>query len=152
AGALRGGWGVRWAPRPWANRPAVADAGVPLTREAPRPALPGTRRQHGGPLVATHDYRRRLGSTSRSSSCGSTDGPWDATPRPGLPKADPSHGWASLLFGKSTLPLMATLSESPEHPEPPQATGGAITCGQAQGATRKQPGGLPSKASPGPPS
>lgn len=32
----------------------------------------------------------------------------------GLPKADPGHWWASFFFGKSTLPFMATVLESPE--------------------------------------
>ncbi|KAL4690555.1 hypothetical protein H8957_003731, partial [Semnopithecus entellus] len=74
-----------------------------------------------GSLVATHDYyRRRLGSTSSNSSCGSTECPGEAIPHPpGLPKADPGHWWASFFFGKSTLPFMATVLESAEHPEPP---------------------------------
>ncbi|ELV11339.1 pancreatic progenitor cell differentiation and proliferation factor [Tupaia chinensis] len=56
----------------------------------------------------------------------------------GLPKADPGHWWASFFFGKSTLPFMATVLESPEHSEPPQAPGSLITCGSAL-AGRKQP-------------
>ncbi|CAK6447250.1 unnamed protein product [Pipistrellus nathusii] len=69
-----------------------------------------------GSLVATHDYyRRRLGSTSSNSSCGSAECPGEAIPHPpGLPKADPGHWWASFFFGKSTLPFMATVLESPE--------------------------------------
>nr|XP_044604178.1 pancreatic progenitor cell differentiation and proliferation factor isoform X2 [Equus asinus] len=73
-----------------------------------------------GSLVATHDYyRRRLGSTSSNSSCGSAEYPGEAIPHhPGLPKADPGHWWASFFFGKSTLPFMATVLESPEHKTP----------------------------------
>ncbi|KAK2110352.1 hypothetical protein P7K49_010098 [Saguinus oedipus] len=81
-----------------------------------------------GSLVATHDYYRRI------------------------PKADPGHWWASFFFGKSTLPFMATVLESAEHAEPPQASRRVTTCGLAQDALRKQPGGQPSTASTGPPS
>ncbi|XP_023039040.1 pancreatic progenitor cell differentiation and proliferation factor [Piliocolobus tephrosceles] len=107
-----------------------------------------------GSLVATHDYyRRRLGSTSSNSSCGSTECPGEAIPHPpGLPKADPGHWWASFFFGKSTLPFMATVLESAEHPEPPQASSTMTTGGLARDAPRKQPGGQPSTASAGPPS
>ena len=70
-----------------------------------------------GSLVATHDYyRHRLGSTSSNSSCGSAEYPGEVIPHhPGLPKADPGHWWASFFFGKSTLPFMVTVLESPEH-------------------------------------
>nr|KAF6423426.1 pancreatic progenitor cell differentiation and proliferation factor [Rousettus aegyptiacus] len=108
-----------------------------------------------GSLVATHDYyRRRLGSTSSNSSCGSAECPGEAIPHhPGLPKADPGHWWASFFFGKSTLPFMATVLESPEHSPSPQASSSSmITCDLAQEATRKQPGGQPSTTNPGPPS
>ena len=84
----------------------------------------------------------RLGSTSSNSSCGSAEYPGEAIPHQpgecsvpsvpramprerqqhfdfaslllGLPKADPGHWWASFFFGKSTLPFMATVLESPE--------------------------------------
>lgn len=107
-----------------------------------------------GSLVATHDYyRRRLGSTSSNSSSGSAEYPGEAIPHPpGLPKADPGHWWASFFFGKSTVPFMATVLESPEHSQSLQASSSIITCDLAREATRKQPGGQPSKASAGPPS
>ncbi|XP_036281862.1 pancreatic progenitor cell differentiation and proliferation factor [Pipistrellus kuhlii] len=107
-----------------------------------------------GSLVATHDYyRRRLGSTSSNSSCGSAECPGEAIPHPpGLPKADPGHWWASFFFGKSTLPFMATVLESPEHSDSPQAARSVITCDLAGEATRKQPGGQPGRANAGPPS
>ncbi|XP_053429585.1 pancreatic progenitor cell differentiation and proliferation factor [Nycticebus coucang] len=100
----------------------------------------------GGSLVATHDYyRRRLGSASSSSSCGSTESPGEAIAHhPGLPKADPGHWWASFFFGKSTLPFMATVVESPEHPEAPQASRNMTTSGLAREAMSKQPCGQPS--------
>ncbi|EFB18811.1 hypothetical protein PANDA_015264, partial [Ailuropoda melanoleuca] len=70
----------------------------------------------------------------------------------GLPKADPGHWWASFFFGKSTLPFMATVLESPECSESPQASSGTITCDLVLGAMRNQPGGRPGKANTGPPS
>ncbi|XP_012510016.1 PREDICTED: pancreatic progenitor cell differentiation and proliferation factor [Propithecus coquereli] len=106
----------------------------------------------GGSLVATHDYyRRRLGSASSSSSCGSAEGPGEAIPHPpGLPKADPGHWWASFFFGKSTLPFMTTVVESPEHSEAPQASRSATTCGLAPAAGRTQPCSPPGTAGPPP--
>ncbi|XP_028637522.1 pancreatic progenitor cell differentiation and proliferation factor-like isoform X2 [Grammomys surdaster] len=69
-----------------------------------------------GSLVATHDYYRRL------------------------PKADPGHWRASFFFGKSTLPFMATVLESPEHmAESPQASRSPITCGLAPETMKKHP-------------
>ncbi|XP_008841498.1 pancreatic progenitor cell differentiation and proliferation factor [Nannospalax galili] len=102
-----------------------------------------------GSLVATHDYyRRRLGSSSSNSSCGSTEYPGDAVPHhPGLPKADPGHWWASFFFGKSILPLMATVLESPEHSaESPQASSSMVTSGLVPETMRKQPVSKPGQA------
>nr|XP_004669565.1 pancreatic progenitor cell differentiation and proliferation factor [Jaculus jaculus]XP_045012713.1 pancreatic progenitor cell differentiation and proliferation factor [Jaculus jaculus]XP_045012714.1 pancreatic progenitor cell differentiation and proliferation factor [Jaculus jaculus] len=97
-----------------------------------------------GSLVATHDYyRRRLGSTSSNSSSGSAEYPGDAAVphHPGLPKADPGHWWASFFFGKSTLPFMATVLESPEQSaESPQTSSSVVTGGQAAETMKKQPG------------
>uniref|UniRef100_A0A8C6F0Q7 Pancreatic progenitor cell differentiation and proliferation factor n=1 Tax=Monodon monoceros TaxID=40151 RepID=A0A8C6F0Q7_MONMO len=133
-----------------------------------------------GSLVATHDYyRRRLGSTSSNSSCGSAEYPGEGIPRhpgerrstpgcphdwrgwqhrdltlllSGLPRADPGHWWASFFFGKSTLPFMATVLESPEHSEPAQASTGMITCDLAREAVGKQqPGGQPGQTNSRPP-
>ncbi|XP_007952891.1 pancreatic progenitor cell differentiation and proliferation factor [Orycteropus afer afer] len=105
-----------------------------------------------GSLVATHDYyRRRLGSTSSNSSCGSAEYPGEAIPHhPGLPKADPGHWWASFFFGKSTIPFMATVQESPECSGPPQASSTMIACDLAQGTGRKPPGSPPATPAPGP--
>ncbi|XP_023984366.1 pancreatic progenitor cell differentiation and proliferation factor isoform X2 [Physeter macrocephalus] len=82
-----------------------------------------------GSLVATHDYYRRLR------------------------RADPGHWWASCFFGKSTLPFMATVLESPEHSEPAQASTGMITCDLArEAAGKQQPGGQPGQTNYRPPS
>ncbi|XP_004716123.1 pancreatic progenitor cell differentiation and proliferation factor [Echinops telfairi] len=98
-----------------------------------------------GSLVATHDYyRRRLGSTSSNSSCGSAEFPGEAIPHsPGLPKADPGHWWASFFFGKAATPFMAPVLESPEHLGSPQA------CDLAKDAMEKPPGS-PASPAPGP--
>ncbi|XP_029468509.1 pancreatic progenitor cell differentiation and proliferation factor B-like [Rhinatrema bivittatum] len=88
----------------------------------------------GGSLVATHDYyRRRLGSTSSNSSCGSTECSGEALPHhPGLPKSDPGHWWASFFFGKATHAIMTPVSESPETSGALKVTSGVITSGLAQ--------------------
>ncbi|EPY72585.1 pancreatic progenitor cell differentiation and proliferation factor [Camelus ferus] len=84
-----------------------------------------------GSLMATHDYRRCLGCTSSNSSCRSAEYPGEAIPHhPGVPKADLGHWWASFFFGKSTLPFVGTVLESPEHLESPQTTS-TITCDMA---------------------
>ncbi|XP_032493464.1 pancreatic progenitor cell differentiation and proliferation factor-like [Phocoena sinus] len=108
-----------------------------------------------GSCMATHNYyQHRLGSTSSNSSCGSAEYPGEGIPRhPGLPRADPGHWWASFFFGKSTLPFMATVLESPEHSEPAQASTGMITCDLAREAMGKQqPGGQPGQTNYRPPS
>ncbi|NP_001343357.1 pancreatic progenitor cell differentiation and proliferation factor isoform b [Mus musculus] len=69
-----------------------------------------------GSLVATHDYYRRL------------------------PKADPGHWWASFFFGKSTLPFMTTVLESPERSaESPQVSRSPMTCGLTPETMKQQP-------------
>ncbi|KAM9249407.1 pancreatic progenitor cell differentiation and proliferation factor isoform 2-T2 [Dugong dugon] len=74
-----------------------------------------------GSLVATHDYyRRRLGSTSSNSSCGSVEYPGEAIPH------------------------------HPESSGPLQTSSGTITCDLAQGAMGKQPGSPPATPAPGP--
>ncbi|KAG8567076.1 hypothetical protein GDO81_013490 [Engystomops pustulosus] len=92
-----------------------------------------------GSLVATHDYyRRRLGSTSSNSSCGSVDYSGEVIPHhPGLPKSDPGHWWASFFFGKPSHPMMTTVSESPENSGSFRITNGLFPCGLAQEPVRK---------------
>ncbi|XP_029974894.1 pancreatic progenitor cell differentiation and proliferation factor A [Salarias fasciatus] len=55
-----------------------------------------------GSLIATHDYyRRRLGSTSSNSSCGSAEYTGEVIPHhPGLPRQDSGHWWTSFFFAK----------------------------------------------------
>ncbi|XP_044910590.1 pancreatic progenitor cell differentiation and proliferation factor-like [Felis catus] len=95
-----------------------------------------------GLLMATHDYYRCLGSTASNSSCGGAEYPGEAIPHhPGPSKAGPGHWMASFFFGKSTLPFMATRSESP------QASSNLIACDLTLEAMRKQqPGGQSGKA------
>uniref|UniRef100_A0A8U7N9U4 Pancreatic progenitor cell differentiation and proliferation factor n=1 Tax=Corvus moneduloides TaxID=1196302 RepID=A0A8U7N9U4_CORMO len=68
-----------------------------------------------GSLMATHNYRRRrLSSTSSTSSC-SSEYSGEVIPHgPDLPKSDPGQWWASFFFGKTTHPAMTTVSESQE--------------------------------------
>ncbi|KAM3617801.1 uncharacterized protein V6R79_011407 [Siganus canaliculatus] len=58
-----------------------------------------------GSLIATHDYyRRRLGSASSSSSCGSAEYTGEVIPHhPGLPRQDSGHWWTSFFFAKPTM-------------------------------------------------
>ncbi|XP_028308218.1 pancreatic progenitor cell differentiation and proliferation factor B-like [Gouania willdenowi] len=82
----------------------------------------------GGSLVATTGYyRRRIGSTSSSSSCGSSDYSGEVIPHhPGLPKQDSGHWWSSFFFGKQ--PGMTPLTE--EAQQKAGATGTVVTNGQ----------------------
>uniref|UniRef100_A0A8C1AW90 Pancreatic progenitor cell differentiation and proliferation factor b n=2 Tax=Cyprinus carpio TaxID=7962 RepID=A0A8C1AW90_CYPCA len=72
-----------------------------------------------GSLVATHDYyRRRIGSTSSSSSCGSSEYSGEVIPHhPGLPKQDSGHWWSSFFFGKQITGLRVV-----------SVTNGQVTC------------------------
>ncbi|KAK7877912.1 hypothetical protein WMY93_031441 [Mugilogobius chulae] len=56
----------------------------------------------GGSLIATHDYyRRRLGSNSSNSSCGSAEYTGEVIPHhPALPRQDSGHWWTSFFFAK----------------------------------------------------
>ncbi|XP_017355202.2 pancreatic progenitor cell differentiation and proliferation factor-like [Cebus imitator] len=77
-------------------------------------------------LLATHDYyRRRLGSTSSNSSCGSTECPAEAIPHPpGIPKAAQGHCWASFFSGgppSSSWPRCWSPQSTRNAPRPPAA-------------------------------
>ncbi|ELK15230.1 Pancreatic progenitor cell differentiation and proliferation factor [Pteropus alecto] len=141
------------------RRPALPSPVRAEAREGPPPRFPPAHKQEHGSrplqqlLVATHDYYPRcLGSASSNSSCGSAQCPREAiSHHPGLPKAAPNHWWAGFFFGKSMLPFVATVLKSLEHSQSPRASGSMISCDLAQGATRKQPGGQPSKTNSGPP-
>ncbi|KAI5612431.1 pancreatic progenitor cell differentiation and proliferation factor B [Silurus asotus] len=82
----------------------------------------------GGSLVATHDYyRRRLGSTSSSSSCGSSEYTGEVIPHhPGLPKQDSGHWWSSFFFGKQ--PGMGSLAEEAQQKSGLSVTDGQVMC------------------------
>ncbi|NXQ02978.1 PDPFB factor, partial [Vidua macroura] len=85
-----------------------------------------------GSLVAMHNYRRRrLSSTSSTSSC-SSEYSGEVIPHgPGkyLPKSDPGQWWASFFFGKTAHPAMTTVSESQESLGALRVAAGPIACG-----------------------
>ncbi|KAF3819450.1 hypothetical protein GH733_013600 [Mirounga leonina] len=92
-----------------------------------------------GSLVATHDYHPHCpGSPSSNSSCRRAEYAGEAIPH--HPRADPGHWWASFFFGKSTLPFMATVLESPERSESPQVSSSTINHDLALEAMRKHLG------------
>ncbi|XP_012690030.1 pancreatic progenitor cell differentiation and proliferation factor A [Clupea harengus] len=72
-------------------------------------AIPST-----GSLIATHDYyRRRIGSTSSNSSCGSSEYSGEVIPHPpGVARQDSGHWWSSLFFGKQPQPGLPTGADS----------------------------------------
>nr|XP_046253603.1 pancreatic progenitor cell differentiation and proliferation factor B-like [Scatophagus argus] len=83
----------------------------------------------GGSLIATHDYyRRRLGSASSSSSCGSAEYIGEVIPHhPGLPRQDSGHWWTSFFFGKQNQPGMQSGSEN-QKSGTYTVTNGQVTC------------------------
>ncbi|CAL8319471.1 unnamed protein product [Merluccius merluccius] len=91
-----------------------------------------------GSLIATHDYyRRRIGSTSSNSSCGSAEYTGEVIPHhPGLPRQDSGHWWASFFFGKQNQPSMQNGSDSQRNGTY-TVTNGEITC-IAQEMVRKR--------------
>ncbi|XP_039590836.1 pancreatic progenitor cell differentiation and proliferation factor-like [Polypterus senegalus] len=100
-----------------------------------------------GSLVATHDYyRRRLGSTSSNSSCGSSEYSGEVIPHhPGLPKSDPGHWWSSFFFGKHVPPAMTTVSENPQNPGTLSLSNGKVMCSLAQEVIGNSEASKPSK-------
>uniref|UniRef100_A0AAY5EGL1 Uncharacterized protein n=1 Tax=Electrophorus electricus TaxID=8005 RepID=A0AAY5EGL1_ELEEL len=88
-----------------------------------------------GSLVATHDYYRlleaswRLGSTSSSSSCGSSEYTGEVIPHhPSLPKQDSGHWWSSFFFGKHNQLGMGTLTEEAQQKSGLSVMDGQATC------------------------
>jgi len=96
----------------------------------------------GGSLMATNDYyRRRIGSTSSSSSCGSSEYSGEVIPHhPGLPKQDSGHWWSSFFFGKQNTPGMTPLTEEALQKAgvPGAVTNGQITCVAREMVMRRQ--------------
>uniref|UniRef100_A0A8C2KX03 Pancreatic progenitor cell differentiation and proliferation factor a n=1 Tax=Cyprinus carpio TaxID=7962 RepID=A0A8C2KX03_CYPCA len=84
----------------------------------------------GGSLVATHDYyRRRIGSTSSNSSCGSSEYIGEVIPHPpGLARQDSGHWWSSFFFGKQNQMGTLTGSESQQKAGTYTVTNGQVTC------------------------
>ncbi|XP_041860545.1 pancreatic progenitor cell differentiation and proliferation factor A [Melanotaenia boesemani] len=83
----------------------------------------------GGSLVATHDYyRRRLGSNSSNSSCGSAEYAGEAIPHhPALPRQDSGHWWTSFFFAKQNQPGMQNGSDNQKNRTYTVANG-QVTC------------------------
>jgi len=95
----------------------------------------------GGSLMATNDYyRRRIGSTSSSSSCGSSEYTGEVIPHhPGLPKQDAGHWWSSFFFGKQNTPGMTPLTEEAQKAGGPGVvTNGQISCVAREMVMRRQ--------------
>ncbi|KAG9332530.1 hypothetical protein JZ751_014628 [Albula glossodonta] len=94
----------------------------------------------GGSLVATHDYyRRRIGSTSSSSSCGSSEYTGEVIPHhPGLPKQDSGHWWSSFFFGKQNHPGTNGLTEAQQKAGMYSVTDGQVTCVAKEMVLKKQ--------------
>ncbi|XP_017264902.1 pancreatic progenitor cell differentiation and proliferation factor A [Kryptolebias marmoratus] len=82
-----------------------------------------------GSLVATHDYyRRRLGSNSSSSSCGSAEYSGEVIPHhPALPRQDSGHWWTSFFFAKQNQPGMLNGSDNQKN-RTYTVTNGQVTC------------------------
>ncbi|KAM8864323.1 pancreatic progenitor cell differentiation and proliferation factor A [Spinachia spinachia] len=87
-------------------------------------AIPST-----GSLIATHDYyRRRLGSNSSNSSCGSAEYAGEVIPHPpGLQRQDSGHWWTSFFFAKPNQPGMPTGSDTQKNRTYTVADG-QVTC------------------------
>ncbi|XP_063065394.1 pancreatic progenitor cell differentiation and proliferation factor A-like [Engraulis encrasicolus] len=79
-----------------------------------------------GSLIATHDYyRRRIGSTSSNSSCGSAEYSGEVIPHPpGVARQDSGHWWSSFFFGKQSQPGMPGAANAGSY----TVSNGQITC------------------------
>uniref|UniRef100_A0A9J7YFQ2 Pancreatic progenitor cell differentiation and proliferation factor b n=1 Tax=Cyprinus carpio carpio TaxID=630221 RepID=A0A9J7YFQ2_CYPCA len=75
-------------------------------------------------------FSGRIGSTSSSSSCGSSEYSGEVIPHhPGLPKQDSGHWWSSFFFGKQNQPGMGTLTEEAQQKSGVMSvTNGQVTC------------------------
>ncbi|KAK7135891.1 hypothetical protein R3I94_014537 [Phoxinus phoxinus] len=83
-----------------------------------------------GSLIATHDYyRRRIGSTSSNSSCGSSEYTGEVIPHPpGLVRQDSGHWWSSFFFGKQNQMGTPNGFESQQKTGTYTVTNGQVTC------------------------
>ncbi|KAL4630647.1 pancreatic progenitor cell differentiation and proliferation factor A-like [Arapaima gigas] len=93
-----------------------------------------------GSLVAANDYyRRRIGSTSSNSSCGSSEYSGEVIPHhPGLPRQDSGHWWSSFFFAKQNQPGMTSLPEAQQKAGPLGLNNGQVTCVAREMAMKKQ--------------
>ncbi|XP_008317748.1 pancreatic progenitor cell differentiation and proliferation factor B-like [Cynoglossus semilaevis] len=93
----------------------------------------------GGSLIATHDYyRRRLGSASSSSSCGSAEYSGEVIPHhPGLPRQDSGHWWTSFFFAKPNQPAVQNGADSHRNGTY-TVTNGQVTCIAREMALKRQ--------------
>ncbi|KAI4793968.1 hypothetical protein CesoFtcFv8_011942 [Champsocephalus esox] len=87
-------------------------------------AIPST-----GSLIATHDYyRRRIGSVSSNSSCGSSEFAGEVIPHPpGLQRQDSGHWWSSFFSAKPPQPIVQNGAESQKNSSYTVANG-QVTC------------------------
>ncbi|XP_068454040.1 pancreatic progenitor cell differentiation and proliferation factor A [Clinocottus analis] len=82
-----------------------------------------------GSLIAANDYyRRRLGSNSSNSSCGSAEYSGEVIPHPpGLARQDSGHWWSSFFFAKQNQAGMQNGSETQKNSTYTVADG-QVTC------------------------
>ncbi|KAL1020967.1 hypothetical protein UPYG_G00007000 [Umbra pygmaea] len=87
-------------------------------------AIPST-----GSLIATHDYyRRRIGSTSSNSSCGSSEYAGEVIPHPpGLQRQDSGHWWSSFFFANKQNQPGSIVGPDPKSGSY-TVTNGLVTC------------------------
>ncbi|XP_018594628.1 pancreatic progenitor cell differentiation and proliferation factor B-like [Scleropages formosus] len=92
-----------------------------------------------GSLVAAHDYyRRRIGSTSSNSSCGSSEYSGEVIPHhPGLPRQDSGHWWSSFFFAKQNQAGMPNLPEAQQKAGVFAVNSGQGTCVAREMAKRQ---------------
>ncbi|XP_017540043.1 pancreatic progenitor cell differentiation and proliferation factor A [Pygocentrus nattereri] len=83
-----------------------------------------------GSLVATHDYyRRRIGSTSSNSSCGSSEYTGEVIPHhPALPRQDSGHWWSTFFFGKQNQMGTPNGFDAQQKTGTYTVTNGQVTC------------------------
>ncbi|XP_034091635.1 LOW QUALITY PROTEIN: pancreatic progenitor cell differentiation and proliferation factor-like [Gymnodraco acuticeps] len=89
-------------------------------------AIPST-----GSLIATHDYyRRRIGSVSSNSSCGSSEFTGEVIPHPpGLQRQDSGHWWSSFfLLLKPPQPSVQNESSLRSENSSYTVANGQVTC------------------------
>ncbi|XP_026868574.1 pancreatic progenitor cell differentiation and proliferation factor A [Electrophorus electricus] len=94
-----------------------------------------------GSLVATHDYyRRRIGSTSSNSSCGSSEYSGEVIPHhPGLPRQDSGHWWSTFFFGKQNQTVVPNGVDAQQKTGTYTMANGQVTCIAQKMVVKKKP-------------